>query len=114
MDYVLHVFLSDTTGLVNRAFVWGVASTPYIATTFAGPAAAQSFYDEDAVRWGFGTFVILTPVVAAPILILFWYNRRKARKMGLIKKRPSSGRTWYQSIMHYVIEFDGRPILWNF
>ncbi|KAJ9285628.1 hypothetical protein DTO027B5_6427 [Paecilomyces variotii] len=106
MDYVLHVFLSDTTGLLNRAFIWGIASTPYIATTFAGPAAAQRFYDENAVRWGFGTFVILTPVVAAPILILLWYNRRKARKMGLVQKRERSGRTYFRSAKYYLTEFD--------
>lgn len=107
MEYVLHVFLSDTTDLVNRAFVWGVASTPYIATTFAGPAAAQRFYKEGALWWGFGTFAIITPVVSAPIVVLFWLTRRKAYKMGLIQKRQS-GRTWVQSIRYYFVQFDGQ------
>ncbi|PWY89658.1 putative transporter [Aspergillus sclerotioniger CBS 115572] len=105
MDYVLHVFLSDTTELLNRGFVYGMASFPYVATTFIGPAAAQVFYQNDALWWGFGTFAILTPVVTAPLLILLWNTRRKAQSEGLIKgKRPS--RSWMHTVIHYAIEFD--------
>ncbi|KAL1979369.1 hypothetical protein VTN96DRAFT_6097 [Rasamsonia emersonii] len=105
-EYVLHVFLSDTTDLVNRAFVWGIASTPYIATTFAGPAAAQRFYKDGALWWGFGTFAIITPVISAPIVVLFWQTRRKAYEMGLVQKRQN-GRTWFESIKYYFVQFDG-------
>ncbi|OJJ36893.1 hypothetical protein ASPWEDRAFT_26330 [Aspergillus wentii DTO 134E9] len=93
MDYVLHVFLSDTTDLVNRAFVYDIAGTPYIATTFAGRAAAQKLYRAGNLWWRFGTFTIVTPVVAAPILILFWVIQQKACKEGLVQKR-NSRRTW--------------------
>ncbi|KAK1139435.1 hypothetical protein N8T08_000798 [Aspergillus melleus] len=105
MDYVLHVFLSDTTDLVNRAFVYGVAGTPYIVTTFLGPAAAQQFYSQGALWWGFGIFAIVTPIVSAPLLGLLWSARRKARTAGLIRKEES-GRTWLQSVQHYFTQFD--------
>ncbi|PLB47369.1 putative transporter [Aspergillus steynii IBT 23096] len=105
MDYVLHVFLSDTTDLVNRAFVYGVAGTPYIVTTFLGPAAAQQFYTQGALWWGFGVFAIVTPIVTAPLLALLCSARRKARTAGLIH-REESGRTWMQSVQHYFTQFD--------
>lgn len=105
MDYVLHVFLSDTTDLVNRSFVYGLAYTPYIVTTFAGPAAAQKFYEKGTLWWGFGIFVILTPLVTAPFMWLLWSTLQKAYSAGLIQ-RNHSRRSWWQSVKHYIIEFD--------
>lgn len=105
MDYVLHVFLSDTTDLVNRAFVYGVAGTPYIVTTFLGPAAAEQFYTQGALWWGFGVFAVVTPIVTAPLLALLWNARHKARAAGLIHK-ADSGRTWLQSAQYYFTQFD--------
>ncbi|OGM51184.1 siderophore iron transporter [Aspergillus bombycis] len=105
MDYVLHIFLSDTTDLVNRSFVYGMASTPYVVTTFAGPAAAQSLYEKGGLWWGFGIFVFLTPLVTAPFMWLLWASLRKAYAAGLIRKNHSQ-RTWTRSIKHYFIEFD--------
>ncbi|KAE8153007.1 major facilitator superfamily domain-containing protein [Aspergillus avenaceus] len=105
MDYVLHVFLSDTTDLVNRSFVYGMASTPYIVTTFAGPSAAQQFYNNGALWWGFGTFVIVTPLVTAPFMILLWRTLRKAYEEGYLQVHHSR-RSWVESVKHYFIEFD--------
>ncbi|KAL4891838.1 putative transporter [Aspergillus ambiguus] len=105
MDYVLHVFMSDTTDLVNRAFVYGLASTPYIVTTFAGPAAAQWFYKNGAMWWGFAIFVIVTPVVTSPLLILLWRARLRARNLGLLQQ-SSTGRTCFESLKHYFVKFD--------
>ncbi|KAE8165450.1 major facilitator superfamily domain-containing protein [Aspergillus tamarii] len=105
MDYVLHVFLSDTTDLVNRSFVYGMASTPYVVTTFAGPAAAQLLYEKGGLWWGFGIFVVFTPLITAPFIWLLWTSLRKAYKAGLIRKAHSQ-RTWARSVKHYFIEFD--------
>ncbi|RAH83174.1 putative transporter [Aspergillus japonicus CBS 114.51] len=105
MDYVLHVFMSDTTELVNRAFVYGIASFPYVITTFIGPAAAQFLYERDALYTGFGIFAVLTPLVTAPLLLLLWSTRKKARSAGVIKRKPQD-RTRMETIIHYVVEFD--------
>jgi MFS family permease len=81
--------------------------THQIANTFAGPAAAESFLDGAGWRWIYGTFAIVTPVMCAPFLWVFWYNQRLAKKQGvLVEKREASGRTWYQSLKYYFIEFD--------
>lgn len=105
MDYVLHVFMSDTTELVNRAFVYGIASFPYVITTFIGPAAAQFLYERDALYTGFGIFAVLTPLVTAPLLLLLWSTRKKARSAGVIKPKPKD-RTRMETIIHYAVEFD--------
>lgn len=106
--YILDVFVADTTGLRNRAFSFAFASTPFIATAFVGPLAAQSFVARDLVngwRWGYGTFAIVMPFVFLPLAIVFKLYQRKAEKMGLFVKH-ASGRTTMQSIVHYIHEFD--------
>lgn len=110
--YVLDVFIADTSSLKWRGLMLAFSTSPYIATVFAGPAAGQAYYDHSTWRWAFGTFAILTPAISLPFLSIFWYNQRLARKQGiLVEKREASGRKWWQSVQHYLIEFDGQPSL---
>ncbi|PNS15614.1 hypothetical protein CAC42_873 [Sphaceloma murrayae] len=106
ISYVLSVFISDTTTLKNRGLMFGLASTPYIFTTWAGGPAAAGFVNGAGWRWGFGTFAIITPLICMPIFFLFWANKRKARSMGIIPPKEPSGRTAFQSFKHYFIELD--------
>lgn len=107
MSYVLNVFVADTTSLKNRGFIIAWTTTPYIATTFIGPPAAESFINTSGWRWGYGVFCIITPIIAIPIALIIFMNQRKALRENLVV-RPSSGRTLVQSIVYYFWEFDGR------
>lgn len=113
--YVLDVFIADTSSLKWRGLMFAFSTSPYIATTFAGPAAAQAFFKGAGWRWGYGSFAIITPIICAPFSWIFWHNQKLARDQGLLTKgREASGRTWYQSVQHYFIEFDCKfSILWN-
>ena len=106
MSYVLDVFIADTSSIRNRALVFAFSTTPYIATTFAGPSAAQEFYQHSTFRWAFGAFSIITPVICLPVIILFGLKQRKAKKQGLVAPR-NSGRSLKQSLVFYYHEFDG-------
>ena len=106
MAYVLDVFMADTSSLKNRALVFAFSTTPYIVTTFIGPPAAQSFIETSGWPWGYGTFAIIVPIIALPILSVLWINQRKAIREGLLV-REKSGRTLGQSIGFYFWEFDG-------
>ena len=75
-------------------------------TAFAGPKAAEGYYENISWRWGFGTFAIILPIVASPLFVILKLNLNKAKKRGLLV-REKSGRTLVQSIWHYVQEFDG-------
>lgn len=104
---ILQIFVADTSGLRNRAFAFAFASTPFICTAFTGPLAGQSFLKMGSWRWAYGAFAIIQPFVFAPLAIVFKFYQRKAEKMGLYKREPS-GRTVFQSIIHYIHEFDGK------
>jgi MFS family permease len=80
-------------------------SSPYIATTWVGGPLATAFLNGPGWRWGFGTFAIVEPLMAMPLFVLFVLNYRKAKQAGLITPR-NSGRTLWQSIKYYTIEFD--------
>lgn len=103
---VLDVFVADTSGLRNRAFAFGFASTPFICTAFTGPIAAESFLKHASWRWAYGTFAIVTPFVFLPLAAVFKFYQRKAERMCLFVREPN-GRTKLESVIHYIHEFDG-------
>ncbi|KFY93137.1 hypothetical protein V500_03906 [Pseudogymnoascus sp. VKM F-4518 (FW-2643)] len=110
IGFVLDVFIADTSNLRNRALAFAFSTAPYIVTTWAGPKAADSFYQNSTWRWAFGCFSIVTPIVILPLLYILFSNQRKAARVGLIQKRDS-GRTLRESLWHYFIEFDVIGIL---
>lgn len=105
ITYSIAIFIADTSALKNRALMFAFASSPYIITVWIGGPLATAFLKGPGFRWGFGAFAIITPVICSPLMALFYFNYRKARRQGLIPDR-SSGRTLAQSIKYYAIEFD--------
>ncbi|GME51750.1 putative abc multidrug transporter protein [Neofusicoccum parvum] len=105
IGYVIDVFIADTSSLRNRALIMAVNSTPYLATAFAGPAAAERFYYGAGWRWGFGVFAIVIPAVCLPMAFLFMKVRKQARDAGFAD-REVSGRTFWESTKYYFVEFD--------
>lgn len=104
---ILDVFLADTSGLRNRAFAFGFSNTPFICTAFTGPLAAQSFLNMTTWRWAYGAFAIIFPCVLLPLGVAFKFYENQAKKMGIYIPQKNN-RTWIQSCMHYVHEFDGK------
>ncbi|RGP80021.1 siderophore iron transporter mirb [Fusarium longipes] len=106
LTYSIDVITADSTQLKNRGLAYAFTSSPYMITAFAGPKSAEAFLrNDDQWRWGFGTFSIVLPVVAAPLYALLRYNLQKAKKQGLLA-RESSGRSLMESIKWGLIEFD--------
>ncbi|PGH26453.1 hypothetical protein AJ80_01952 [Polytolypa hystricis UAMH7299] len=103
--YVLDIFLADTSSLKNRGWLFAFTQSPFIVTTFAGPALAQAFHQSIGFRWAFGIFSIATPLTSLPVVAIFLRSRRKAEKMGYLR-RQRSGRTAWESIKHYFVQFD--------
>ncbi|KAF2140105.1 uncharacterized protein K452DRAFT_273631 [Aplosporella prunicola CBS 121167] len=107
MSQCITIFLADITQLKNRMIAYGLNSTPYIATTFAGPALASRYLGGAGWRWAYGSFAIITPVVALPIITIFLWFQMQAKKTGALPVRATSGRTWWQSLAYYWVQFDG-------
>ncbi|RMJ19398.1 hypothetical protein CDV36_000907 [Fusarium kuroshium] len=106
--YSIDVITADSTNLQNRALAYAFTSSPYMISAFAGSYASEKMLDTINWTWGFGIFAFLTPVICAPLFIILKYNLHKARK-NILPKKPS-GRTFVQSVWHYVIEFDALGI----
>lgn len=104
MIYCVDVITADTSSMRDRGLAFAFTSSPYIVTAFAGPKAAEGFYG-DNWRWGYGTWAIVLPVVAAPLFFTLHINQRKAIRNGILVKKQS-GRTWTQSLWYYAVEFD--------
>lgn len=100
----IDIITTDTSSLRDRGLAYAFTSSPYIITAFAGPKSAEGFYDTNW-RWGYGTFAIILPIVAAPLFGVLQYNKLKATRQGLLTKH-TSGRSLSQAIWFYIVEFD--------
>ncbi|KAI1182602.1 siderophore iron transporter mirB [Nemania serpens] len=105
MSYVINIMLADMTTLKNRLLLFGINSTPTIATVFAGSKIADLFYTYSSFRWAFGAFLIILVVFAIPVALVFIWSKRKALKLGVMQPRVHN-RTVWESVKYYVVEFD--------
>lgn len=105
MTYCIDVITADSSKLKNRALAFAFTSSPYIITAFAGPKASDDYYYHISWRWGFGTFAIIFPIVAAPLYCILKYNLRKAKQRGALA-HESHHRTFAQNIWYYTKQFD--------
>jgi len=111
--YAYVIVAVDSTSLRNRGLAFAFTSSPYMITAFAGPRAAQSFeQDVGTWRWAFGTFAIITPVMALPLFVMLKLNLNKAKKAGLMPEESiGSGRTFLQTVQHVLVEFDSKSTI---
>lgn len=107
MTFSVDVITADSSNLKNRGLAYAFTSSPYIITAFAGAKAAEGFYYNVNWRWGFGTFAIVFPIVAAPLYFILKFNLRKAKKENNFTAEKS-GRTFLQSVWHVIIQFDSK------
>lgn len=107
VDFSVTIFIADTTVLKNRAWWIAYASSPYLITPWIYGYCADRILAPNGIgfRWGFGVFAIVMPIVCSPLWGLWYYIQKKAERMGLIEEE-NSGRTLWQSVVHYFIEFD--------
>lgn len=115
-DYVVGVFVADTSRLKNRGLMFAFLTSPFIITAWISGPLAAAFLGLEVVdgeqvitglgwRWAYGTFAIVVPIVALPLFALFQWNYKKALKAGLIPI-DKSDHTFAQSVKYYFIEFD--------
>lgn len=105
LSFTITIFIADTSSLRNRAFMIAYSASPSIATTWAYGPATERILETIGLRWGLGIWAIVMPIAYFPLFALFYYNQRKAEKLGLVPRDPS-GRTLAQSIFYYAREFD--------
>jgi MFS family permease len=109
LGYVITIILADITSLRNRMILFGINSTPIIATTFAGPRIADLFYTNVNFRWAFGAFLIMQVVFCIPVAIIFLWSKRKAISAGVYPERVQNRNSW-ESFKYYFIQFDGTSL----
>ncbi|KAF1972373.1 siderophore iron transporter mirB [Bimuria novae-zelandiae CBS 107.79] len=107
IDFSITIFVADTSKLRNRAFYIAFVASPWLITTWVYSPAMDRVLAPGGIgfRWGFGIFAIVIPVVAAPLLFLFFKTQKKARAQGLFPEEPSRG-SFLQALKYYLIEFD--------
>jgi MFS family permease len=106
LGYCLSVFIADTSSLRHRGLMQALLNSPYLITSWLAGPISVSFLNGSGWRWAFGMESVLLPGVAIPLFGLFMFHYRKAKKQGIIPAQTQTGRTLWQSAVHYMQEFD--------
>ncbi|GAB7323438.1 hypothetical protein MBLNU13_g05890t1 [Cladosporium sp. NU13] len=103
--YVITIILTDSTTLRNRIIMYGIFTTPTIATVFAGPKIAQDFHDHSTWRWAFGAFIIILVAFCIPPGLIFLWSIRECKKRGIYPARTNT-RSTAEALKYYFVQFD--------
>jgi len=105
VQYILSVFIADTTKLENRALMQALMNSTGLITGWVAGPLAQAYLNGLGWRWAFGMFGAFVPLVTLPLFGLLVWNYKKAKRMGLVRER-NNGRSVTQSVVYYSQEFD--------
>ena len=100
------IVIADTSTLLNRALFSSIPDTPYLWNVWLGPTLGQFYLDRLSWRWGYATFAALLPVCAIPLLVILWWNARKAEQRGLVEEKKWRSMTWKELLNHLFVELD--------
>lgn len=92
-----------------RPLAIGFTKVPYIATTFAGPRAAEAFYNRGLTKWAFGSFVIILPSIAGPLFCILLYNQwRMSTTSSCLESHNQQVKSGlFGNLFRYLRDFDG-------
>ncbi|KAF2258812.1 transferase family protein [Lojkania enalia] len=110
VQYIMSVFIADTTKLRNRGLMQALMNSASLVTCWLAGPVSEGFLNGPGWRWCFGMFSILVPFATLPLFGLLTNNYLKAKRMGLVPVRTSS-RNFMQSFIHYCREFDAVGLL---
>ncbi|KAJ4149012.1 hypothetical protein NW754_000448 [Fusarium falciforme] len=106
--YTLLVFVTQNAKFKYRPLAIAFTKVPYIATTFAGPRAAEAFYNRGLTKWAFGSFVIILPSIAGPLFCILLYNQCKmsATSSFLESHNQQVKSGFFGTLLRYLKDFD--------
>jgi MFS family permease len=106
LAYIISIFVADTSALKNRGLMLAYVSSPFIITIWVSSPFANTLIYGIGWRWGFGIFAIVMPAMCIPLWFLFDHHQRRAERAGLLPERQPTGKNLWQSLAHYLVEFD--------
>jgi hypothetical protein len=86
--------------------MYGIFTTPTIASVFAGPKAAQLFHDHSTWRWAFGAFTIILVAFCIPPGFIFLWSIRECKKRGIYPERANTSRSSMKTFKYHFVQFD--------
>lgn len=110
LQILQQVFIADTSDLLNRALFSSLPDTPFLVTVWIGPVIGSAILSVTSWRWGYGMWAIILPVAFMPLALSLFINGRKARKLGLVAKRPKA-RSFSRSARKLFVDLDVVGIL---
>ncbi|KAI1426107.1 putative MFS siderophore transporter [Xylaria sp. FL1777] len=109
--YILDIIVADTSSLKNRSLALAFSTSPYLVTSFIGPAIASSFTENERWRLAFSISSFSLVLLSLPLFYILILNTRKAKRLGLLQKSTKLEPWTRRKIYNYLVEFDAVGML---
>lgn len=108
------IVLADITTTKWRGVAVSLITLPYIINFGVAPLITQDLASNSLSnlwRWGPGSFAIVFPVAAAPIILSLALTQRKAKKEALAPRHPYLSMSPLQGLKAFLVDIDALGLL---
>ncbi|CAN6654168.1 siderophore iron transporter Arn1p [Trichomonascus vanleenenianus] len=81
LEFMNALFAADTSTLVNRAFLTMVPNLSFLFVPYLAAPLTTFMLDRYNWRWGIGTWAIVLPCCAVPLLVALFRNKLETRRV---------------------------------
>ncbi|KAK0442475.1 drug:h+ antiporter [Desarmillaria tabescens] len=106
LQLLTQIIIADITTLQWRGLVSGLMSLPFIINAFIGSNISTQVLHGAGWRWGYGMFAILIPASLAPLIVTLVWAERKAKRLGLVPKKPVENKPLYKKAFDLASQLD--------
>ncbi|GAA6042902.1 hypothetical protein JCM8097_002761 [Rhodosporidiobolus ruineniae] len=122
LQILIQIVIADCTTMRWRGLVSSLPSIWFFVNAFVSSNIAAGILDSSNWHWGYAMFIILIPVVLAPIIVTLFWAQYRAKKLGLdatdlieanggTAAKAKDTRPWGQRLLSYAVEIDAMGLL---
>ncbi|CAO1618054.1 unnamed protein product [Sympodiomycopsis kandeliae] len=105
------IIIADLTTAKWRGLVISLVNLPYLINFAVAGPLVDAVMQSSGWRVGYGMWIGIVPLAAAPLVIILAVGQRQARNAGLLERRQIFGRGCGAAIAHLASEIDALGLL---
>lgn len=105
------IIIADLTTAKWRGLVISLVNLPYLINFAVAGPLVDAVMQSSGWRVGYGMWILIVPLAAAPLVLILAVGQRQARNAGLLERRRIFGRGCGAAIGHLATEIDAIGLL---
>lgn len=105
------IIIADLTTAKWRGLVISLVNLPYLINFAVAGPLVDAVMQSSGWRVGYGIWIVIVPLAAAPLVIILAVGQRQARNAGLLERRRIFGSGCIAAVGHVASEIDALGLL---